>query len=185
VLILPRQIHHLRHLRLGDLVGEYTAHADATAMHDFLAKFGLSVDCSGYVSQALNFLMDGNETIDKNDKLKPGDTGSGSLKGGTDNFNKVDIDKVQAGDTMHLDGHIRIINEVKVDGQVVYFRTAESTAAKNGETGMNGLMTRWWKYEGGKKYNTWKSQNGPHPAADDKSWKLSGESNTFGRYKSL
>lgn len=158
---------------------------DATAMHNFLAKYGYSVDCSGYVTQALNFLMDGNQTQDSKDNLKPGNYGSGSLKGGTADFTKVNISDVQAGDTMHLEGHIRIINEVVKEGDVVFFRTAESTAAKNGETGMNGIMTRWWMYKGGKKYNTWKGQNGAHPAADDKGWKASSETNTFGRYKKL
>ena len=158
---------------------------DAGAMNDFLARYGLSVDCSGYVSQALNFLMDGNTTVDKNDKLQPGNTGSGSLKGGTANFTKIDITEIQAGDTMHLEGHIRIINEVVKEGEVIYFRTAESTAAVNKKTNENGLMRRWWKYQNGKKYNSWENQDGAHPAADDKSWNQSNESNTFGRYKAL
>jgi flagellum-specific peptidoglycan hydrolase FlgJ len=158
---------------------------DASAMHEFLSKYGLSTDCSGYVSQALNFLMDGNQTIDKKDGLQPGNYGSGSLKGGTTDFTKVDIADVKAGDTMHVEGHIRIINEVVKDGKVVYFRTAESTGATNKETGNDGLMTRWWKSQDGKKYYTWKSQSGPHPAADDKSWVQSKEANTFGRYKKL
>lgn len=158
---------------------------EAGAMQDFLAKYGLSVDCSGYVSQALNFLMDGNETVDKKDKLQPGETGSGSLKGGTTNFDKVEIADVQAGDTMHLEGHIRIINEVVKEDKIVFFRTAESTAAVNKKTNNNGIMTRWWKYEGGKKYTSWENQTSTHPAHDDKSWKLSSETNTFGRYKEL
>jgi flagellum-specific peptidoglycan hydrolase FlgJ len=158
---------------------------DASSMQDFLSKYGLSVDCSGYVSQALNFLMDGNQTVDKKDKLQPGETASGSLKGGTTNFDKVDIADVQSGDTMHLDGHIRIINEVVKEDKIVFFRTAESTAANNKKTNMNGIMTRWWKYEGGKKYTSWENQTSAHPKSDDKSWTLNKESNTFGRYKSL
>ena len=38
MLVLARKIHHLRHLGLGDLVGEDTAFADAVMMdvqHDF------------------------------------------------------------------------------------------------------------------------------------------------------
>lgn len=158
---------------------------DSAKMVDFLAKYGLSVDCSGYVSQALNFLMDGNKTVDSKDGLVPNNTGSGSLKGGTDNFTKVNIGDVKAGDTMHLSGHIRIINEVVKDGKIVYFRTAESTAAVNPKDNENGLMTRWWKWDGTKKYRSWENQNGAHPAANDKSWVESTEANTFGRYKKL
>ncbi len=33
MLVLPRQVHHLGHLGLGDLVGEHAAHPDAAAMH--------------------------------------------------------------------------------------------------------------------------------------------------------
>ena len=86
---------------------------------------------------------------------------------------------------MHLEGHIRIINEVVKEDKIVYFRTCESTGAVNKKTGSNGIMTRWWKYEAGKKYNSWENQTSTHPAHDDKNWKLSSESNTFGRYKEL
>ncbi|MBK9447833.1 MAG: glucosaminidase domain-containing protein [Bacteroidetes bacterium] len=170
---------------LEEAVSQGLVKHDASAMHEFLSKYGLSTDCSGYVSQALNFLMDGNQTIDKKDGLQPGNYGSGSLKGGTTDFTKIEIANVKAGDTMHVEGHIRIINEVVVEDKIVYFRTAESTGATNKETGNDGLMTRWWKSQDGKKYYTWKSQSGPHPASDDKSWVQSKEANTFGRYKKL
>ena len=64
-------------------------------------------------------------------------------------------------------------------------RYTESTAAVNPENNMNGLAKRWWKWDGSKKYNTWQNQDSSHPAADDKSWKVSHESDTFGRYKKL
>jgi flagellar protein FlgJ len=158
---------------------------DSAELVDFLAKYGLSVDCSGYVSQALNFLLDGNMTQDGKDNLKPGNVGSGSLKGGTDNFTKVAIGDVVAGDTMHLSGHIRIINEVVKEGGIVYFRTAESTAAVNPKDNENGLMKRWWKWDGKQKYTSWENQSSAHPKADSKTWKASNEANTFGRYKKL
>lgn len=158
---------------------------EAGAMTDFLAKYGLSVDCSGYVSQALNHVMDGNNVQDKGDALKPGDTGSGSLSGGTANFTTVEIDDIEPGDTMHLSGHIRIINQVVRDGKTVYFRTTESTAAVNPDDKSNGLAKRWWKWDGSKTYTSWQNSEGNHPAANDKSWKVSSESDNYGRYKKL
>lgn len=158
---------------------------EAGAMTEFLAKYGLSVDCSGYVSQALNHVLDGNDVQDKGDALQPGDTGSGSLSGGTANFTKVEIDDVEPGDTMHLSGHIRIINQVVRDGKTMYFRTTESTAAVNPDNQSNGLAKRWWKWDGSKTYTSWENSEGNHPAAEDKSWKVSQESDNYGRYKKL
>lgn len=158
---------------------------EAGAMTEFLANYGLSVDCSGYVSQALNSVMDGNEKQDKGDGLKPENTGSGSLEGGQGQFTKVAIDDIEPGDTMHLSGHIRIVNQVVHDGKIMFFRTTESTAAVNPDSKENGLAKRWWKWDGSKTYVTWASSEGNHPDSADKSWKVSNEADTYGRYKKL
>lgn len=178
------QPHELKAV-LEEAVSRKLVTHNSKAMHDFLAKYGLSVDCSGYVSQALNHLVDGGVKVDGKDKLQPLNTGSGSLKGGMSNFTKVSISNVKEGDTMHVSGHIRIINAVVKDGSTIFFRTTESTASKNSVTGKNGLTGRWWKYSKGVKSYSWKNHNGDHPKATDKSWKVSREKNTFGRYKNL
>lgn len=158
---------------------------EENAMHAFLSTYGLSVDCSGYVSQALNYLGDGNMTIDARDRLKARDTHSSTLKGGTPRFKEVKIERLQEGDTMHLKDHIRIVNEVVKEGDIIYFRTTESTGIENKKTRRDGLMTRWWKYQRRKLYFSWESQQGSHPDAGDRSWKRSKETNTFGRLKSI
>jgi hypothetical protein len=70
------------------------------------------------------------------------------------------------------------------DGKNVFFMTTESTAAVNPDNKSNGLAKRWWKWDGSKTYSSWESES-KHPAADAKDWKLSHESDTYGRYKKL
>ena len=152
-------------------------------MFDFLAKYGLGIDCSGFVSMAYNFMRDGNMDATDEDKFKIQGTGSGSFKGGTGSFTKVEIKDVMAGDTMHLSGHIRIINRVKNVDEVIYFQTIESTGAQNPNNQHDGVHRRWWKHEGGKTHYTWDNPNTDSPETATMKWKQDNDTNTYGRPK--
>ena len=157
---------------------------DSNEMHQFLKTNGLSVDCSGYVSQGFNYLEDGNKNKDKNDVFDVVNTGSGTLKGGQADFDIKTLSELMSGDTMHLNGHIRIIHEVVTDGDITYLRVSESTATHDTST-KNGILMRWWKFDGNKQSYSWQNPSGGHPDKDEKKggWISKKETLTFGRLK--
>lgn len=164
----------------------------AKGMRDFLAKYGISTDCSGLVSQALNYLADGNMQVDKSDPLNPMNTGSGSLKGGAGQFDKVTSPRsLEAGVTMHIPGHIRILIEVDHQGQGVVFRTAESTPredvveedqrdAKGQRKADGGVGDVHWRYLSADKFESLQRS-----ADGGKTWAASSERPTYGRFQKL
>ncbi len=157
-------------------------------MRGFLDKYGLSVDCSGYVAQVLNYLMDGNVQVEEDDFFNLDNTPSGALKGGQANFTAIEPEGILAGDTMHLSGHIRIIERVEYapNNNTIYFQTQESTAAEFGNIpGADGLIRRWWKYENGQLFYTWTNANQQVAPQSDENWEPDTKTNTFGRFDEL
>ena len=161
-------------------------------MRNYLAKYGVSTDCSGLVTQALNYLTDGNLTYEKSDPLNPMNVGSGSLKGGQGQFDKVTTPaSIKAGDTMHISGHIRIVIERDIVGEHVVFRTAESTPAEDvvepgvsdgvrGKNADGGIGDVHWRYpKDGDMSGLERSVDG------GKTWKKSSENPTWGRWKGM
>ena len=86
---------------------------DGSDMRNWLVKYGIGVDCSGFVAQALNVMMAG-AGADSKDLLSATGTGSSMLKGGQGKFDELpnpDQEGVlRTGDTMHIPGHIRIVD---------------------------------------------------------------------------
>ncbi|HMV65980.1 MAG TPA: peptidoglycan-binding protein [Myxococcota bacterium] len=161
-------------------------------MRNYLAKYGVSTDCSGLVTQALNYLTDGNLTYEKSDPLNPMNVGSGSLKGGQGQFAKVTAPgSLTAGDTMHIPGHIRIVIETDVVGDYVVFRTAESTPAEDvvepgvsdgvrGKNADGGVGDVHWRYKKDGDFS------GLERSTDGgKTWAKTKEKPTFGRWKGM
>lgn len=98
----------------------------------WLKKYGIGVDCSGFVTQMLDYAT--TEVVGKDPKL--GNTGvrefrnSTSLHGNAGEFRKVASPaEVRPGDTMWLQGHIRIVTRVGPGpgGKGIQMMIAEST----------------------------------------------------------
>lgn len=162
--------------------GDGRTHPNTEDLRNWLVRYGIGVDCSGFVSQALNRLMPsvGDEDYTPFDLIN---TGSGSFRGGTRNFTRVSRPgDLRPGDTMHLAagssgiGHIRIITSVEntADG-AVEFSTAESSSQAD-----VGPTSARWRY--------------PNPDAfedlqrpDGESWTniTSSRTITYGRYRRL
>ncbi len=120
-------------------------------LYDFLAKYGISTDCSGLAVQAANFLEQG-------DMDRAAD-GSGEVHGIQ---NTASIQRkqqvgspaqLQAGDMMvnyKREGtsvyHVRIIIDVDVAEDGLYFTTVESGASTDLGVGGNGIGQRRWKF---------------------------------------
>ncbi|WP_162485386.1 hypothetical protein [Deinococcus deserti] len=98
----------------------------------WLKKYGIGVDCSGFVTQALDYAT--TNLVGKDPHL--GDAGvreyrnSGSLHGSKGEFKRVNSPaEVKPGDTMWLTGHIRIVTRVGPGpgGRGIQMMVAEST----------------------------------------------------------
>jgi hypothetical protein len=115
----------------------------AQGLRDFLDAYGISTDCSGLAVQALNFLIDGDfeRTIDE--EIKAGMTGTGKLA----RYQKVrKPSDLWAGDMMVKGGeHVRLIIDVDVERDRIYFTTLESTASTVSEHG-DGIGQRRWRF---------------------------------------
>jgi hypothetical protein len=105
---------------------------------EWLRIHGVGIDCSGFVSQALNRVF----------SVILGDT-SNPFHYSTSQFNTLrDMllvsrpDQLRPGDTMNLSGHIRIISHVERNSSGVYFTTFESRAG----TGSIGVDQNYWRY---------------------------------------
>jgi lysozyme family protein/peptidoglycan hydrolase-like protein with peptidoglycan-binding domain len=169
----------------------YLQDTSANGMRDFLALYGVSTDCSGLVTQALNYLNDGNLDVDDADGLNPMYVGSGSLRGGTSNFAAVSSPhSLTAGDTMHIPGHIRILVDVDREGDVTTFRTIESTPredvvepgqrdAADRRAADGGIGDVHWRYNANSFSGLQRSYDG------GRTWHSSRENPTYGRYRHL
>jgi hypothetical protein len=143
-------------------------------LRDWLIRYGIGVDCSAFVSQALNQVT---EAI-RGGPLAAGErlnAGSSGLRGGARGFTRIqDITQLRPGDTMYIPGHIRIITSVRraPDGAVL-FTTAESRAGGQADVGPDRAE---WRYHNGRL----QMRRSPSEA-----WTDSGEQPTFGRYQRL
>jgi len=149
---------------------------NAEDLHDWLVKYGIGVDCSGFVSQALNQVM--MRIVGK--PLAPNqyiEAGSGGLKGGTTQFAKVKSPaELRPGDTMHIPGHIRIVTSVQTTPEgYIQFTTAESSSVDD-----IGPTANVWRYENPAKFKELKRKKGDEWIPGD-----AGKTVTFGRYKVL
>jgi hypothetical protein len=146
----------------------------AAALKSFLSDAGVGVDCSGFVSQALNACMTalgrGSVTIDTN---------SANLRGGTGhNSRQFDVIARPAdlcpGDTMWKTGHIRIISKVEpqADGSI-QFITAESSSVD-----LVGPVAKTWKCPQAARFTGVQVERGG-------TFRPNTETNVYSRYKPL
>jgi hypothetical protein len=128
----------------------------AKGLRDFLDKYGISTDCSGLAVQALNFLADGDMVRGANEGLDASNLGTGSLADTSEKskFKKVSAPSdLQAGDMMVMGGsHVRLITDVDVQDDGVYFTTLESTAGNVSESG-DGVGERRWQFPNASKFS--------------------------------
>lgn len=171
----------------------------------WLKRYGIGVDCSGFVTQALDYATTSVVGQDPHigDARVRVNRGSGSLAGGQGEFIRITKpEDVRPGDTMWLDGHIRIVVRVGAgpEGKGVQMLIAESTPNEQmpaslalGGVYRNGVdQSIWWfpivgrfSSKGVKKktsgYN-WEAQKTDIWATPNT---LDIETFTFGRYKPL
>lgn len=151
-------------------------HPGANDLRSWLRKFGIGVDCSGFVSQALMQVMTEARTQagvqGPVEKIKKG---SGGLKGGSKGFSKVGspVD-IRPGDTMHTRGHIRIVMAVERSEGGVVFTTAESSSSPD-DIGPHRAV---WRYLDTSKFEGLQHEKG-------KSWREYKKTVTFGHYERL
>jgi hypothetical protein len=144
---------------------------DGEAIRAWLQRYGIGVDCSAFVSQALNRAAA--QVLGRD--LTTGETlnrGSAALAGGASGFTRVDDPAdLRPGDTMRIPGHIRIITRVSTDESGgTLFTTAESRAGGAADVGPDRAD---WRYNG----ETLQIRRSPGDA-----WSDTRETPTFGRY---
>ncbi|CAN7463080.1 hypothetical protein [Paraburkholderia hospita] len=126
--------------------------ATPEGLRDWLIRFGVGIDCSGFVSQALNALMLRalERDLGQAERISTNAAGLNAQIGGQRNFDAVaQPDDLRPGDTMGYPGHIRIVTRVDAqsDGSVV-FLTAESSSSGNNATSFRrdvGPTARRWR----------------------------------------
>ncbi|BDS09529.1 C40 family peptidase [Aureispira anguillae] len=125
---------------------------DAKGLRKHMEKNKRGVDCSGFVSQALNHLADkdGDMDYEEDDIFKPDNTGSGSLKAGASGFKAIEPSEVKAGDTLFFNNrgginHIQIVAKSWEEDGIYYYSIFESA-------GSTGPRQMEWKYEKGDLY---------------------------------
>jgi hypothetical protein len=153
--------------------GEGRDHPNSGDLRAWLVRYGIGVDCSGFVSQALNQVTTKvrGTPLTKKERLKKGGAG---LKGGAKGFTKItDPTQLRAGDTVAIPGHIRIILRAHRIPGGVQFVTGESRAGGTADVGPDRVE---WRYLNGKLQKK---------RASDGKWVKSKEKPIFGRYKLL
>ena len=145
-------------------------HPNSEDLRAWLIRYGIGVDCSAFVSQALD-----HATAALGGEAEGLRRGSSGLRGGARGFDRVsDPAELRPGDTMYLPGHIRIVTSARrTAAGDVYFTTAESRAGGRADVGPDRAE---WRYHGGQ------LQMRRSPADP---WTDSAERPTFGRYRRL
>lgn len=147
----------------------------AARLKDFLSDLGVGIDCSGFVSQALNALMRTlNPALTAKQEIHTNAAGLRS-KGNPERFAAVKQPAdLLPGDTMWKTGHIRIVCAVDLlpDGSVE-FATAESSSVS-----LIGPTAKRWRCPKG---DSWKDMQ----VQRDGRWVKNGETNEFSRYQPL
>ncbi len=135
----------------------------AKGLRDFLDKYAISTDCSGLAVQALNFLADGDMVRGADEQLDAGNTGTGSLADTSKNSKFKSVaspSELQAGDMMVKGGsHVRLITDVDVQEDGIYFTTLESTAGAVSDAG-DGVGERRWRFPDSTKFSGLEIQKG-------------------------
>jgi peptidoglycan hydrolase-like protein with peptidoglycan-binding domain len=119
-------------------------------LQDFMKQNRIGVDCSGFVSQALNHLADkeGDMDFGSDDIFNPGGRNSTSFGPAGKEFVKISPQNVQIGDTLYYDNpengginHIRIVGDIRKENNVLYYTLFESA-------GRVGPRKMEWKFDG-------------------------------------
>jgi hypothetical protein len=156
----------------------------------FLKHYGLGVDCSAFVSQALNKLIDLFPGAAATDRIaRPHSTPSGSLKGGASRFDRVtDPTQLCPGDTMWRDGHIRIVCWAERRNDRIVFATAESRSTPNDI----GPSVAYWRYipNSGRAvdkvdFRGWRLERSDDLNAPDRNWARADDNHVFGHFQPL
>jgi hypothetical protein len=156
---------------------KHTTNNTSAGLRAFLDTYGIGTDCSGFLSQGYNGLMD---TMDiDHDKMVVNDTGSGSFRASNkDEFTKVAAPKdLKPGDALYLDNpkgidHVRMVQSVTVNEKSVDFVTIESS-------GGHGPRKQHWRY------GSLDSYKSLEVSADGVTYAASKEKHEFARYKAL
>lgn len=155
----------------------------------FLKHYGLGVDCSAFVCQAINVLVGLFKDATPADRIaQPLETASGSLKGGVGAFERVsDPAQLCAGDTMWLSGHIRILAWAERRGDRIVFCTAESRSSNPRDIGPE---VAYWRLvpdakAGTANFKGWRLERSDDLAAADKAWAQVSTTHVYGHYKPL
>ena len=154
-------------------------HLTGADLRNWLVQYGIGVDCSAFVAQALNRVMEqvydspltDDETLRRSGR---GTRNARSMTGDARGFSEVEADEVRPGDTMGIPGHIRIVTSVRQDDEGnTIFTTAEARAGGQADVGPDRAE---WRYRNGQ------LQMRRSPEAD---WSDTDEAPTFGRYDRL
>lgn len=162
---------------------EGKTHPDSTDLRDWLVKFGIGVDCSGFVVQALNEVMAelqglSGATSDA-PALSMGEKNAAALTGGQTGFRALTRPgDLRPGDTMGISGHIRVVMGVEQSADGVTFTTAESRAGSKDGVADIGVDRNVWRYGNADEFKGLQKQSG-------ESWDNSKEDPTYGRYEAL
>ncbi len=188
--------------------GEGRSHPDSADLRAWLVRYGIGVDCSGFVSQALNQVMSSLPGGAVAEQLSITDTNARALtgrRGRRARFTQVARpNELCPGDTMGLPGHIRIVVRVESTSEGIQITTAESSAA--GDIGPTRAV---WLYPDPLRFaNLQRRYDGPPPpprrsrrgprrdapppepvqatgAPPAYHWRRSREQVTWGRYRRL
>lgn len=157
----------------------------ANDMRDWLERFGIGIDCSGFVSQSLNRVMArvyGNST-------NPIRGGSTRLRQATTTVSRPS--DLRPGDIMHHPGHIRILRHVEKTPNEVTFTTIESHSSMysgydattfHGDRNSFGLDQAIWRYPNPAQFQSLERQNS---SGQFERVKRSDEHATYGRHPRL
>ncbi len=158
---------------------EGSSHPTSEDLRNWLVRYGIGIDCSGFVAQALNQVMEQvrSAPLSSAETLDPSNTGSISLRGGNRRFSTVSRPQdLRPGDTMHKPGHIRIVTRVTTNSQGhIEFTTAESSSVDD-----VGPTRNVWRYENPEVFENLQRWNGSDWVPGDV-----GKQVTFGRYRIL
>jgi hypothetical protein len=175
----------------GLLAADATVGASPTGdrLRDFLKHYGLGIDCSGFVSQAINTLVDLFPGATAADRIAaPHSTASGSLKGGQGAFDRVtDPAQLCGGDTMWLSGHIRILAWAERRGTGICFCTAESRSSNPRDIGPS---IAYWRLvpdtaAGTENFRGWRLERSNDLNAPASGWARVNTTHVYGHYRPL
>jgi hypothetical protein len=157
-------------------------HPSADDCRQWLVRYGLGIDCSGFVTQALNQTLSSvfGRSLNQSETLDPLNVNAAALKGGARGFTTIARpDQLRTGDTMHKPGHIRIVTRVEITGEGhVKFMTAESSSVND-----IGPTHNVWRYRNRAQFTALQKES--NRDWNGSGWQNVNEQDTFGRYNIL